>query len=79
MFCLWERIHDSTCASASYFSGCLKKDSIYYGDNYFTNDTYAYKLNCATPCQFDMETYKVKEHHISYDPPFWVSPHFQWD
>jgi hypothetical protein len=56
--------NDSIFASTSYFSGCLKEDSIYYADNCFTNDTYAYKLNCATPCQFDIETYKVKGHHM---------------
>jgi len=75
---------DSISVSASYFSGCLKKDSIYYTEGINAN-----KLDCVTCGPFHIGIYNVRDgtfdHHNLHNhffskqqpPPFWVLPNFQ--
>jgi hypothetical protein len=65
---------DSISASGSYFSGCLKKDSIYYIHGPFHIGIY--NVRDGT---FDHHT--LHNHFFNkQDPqPFWVLPNFQWD
>jgi hypothetical protein len=75
---------DSISVSASYFFGCLKKDSIYYTEGINAN-----KLDCATCGPFHIGIYNVRDgtfarHNLQnhffnkqQPPPFWVLPNFQ--
>ncbi|XP_061339279.1 uncharacterized protein LOC133285969 [Gastrolobium bilobum] len=76
---------DSISLSASYFSNCLQKDSIYYADDFYDDHPTPYP---SSP--FDNGIYNVKDQsfakHYPYDssfermpPPLWVLPPFKWD
>ncbi|CAJ2673669.1 unnamed protein product [Trifolium pratense] len=76
--------NDSITLSASYFSGYLQKDSIYYSDNYYDDEPDPYPNG-----PFDLGIYNVKHRsfgvHCPYKPyfkgmvpPIWVAPPFQW-
>ncbi|KAJ1443611.1 hypothetical protein SESBI_00195 [Sesbania bispinosa] len=68
---------DSISVSASYFSNCLQKDSIYYTSEYDPNRP------------FVLELYNVKDGSIGRQcapssrwmipSPMWILPQFQWD
>jgi hypothetical protein len=75
---------DSLSLSASYFSNCLQKDSIYYTDDFYDDMPLPYPNG-----PFDMKIYNVKDgtfsQHCSYQhwftrmpPALWVLPPFQW-
>ena len=76
---------DSMSVSASYFSSYLQKDSIYYSDNYYNEESVPYPRS-----PFDMRIYNVKHesfgvhcpykpHFKGMPPPTWVVPPFKWD
>ncbi|XP_058784118.1 F-box protein SKIP23-like [Vicia villosa] len=75
---------DSVAVSASYFSSCLQKDSIYYTDDFY-GDVPPYPNG-----PFDMKIYNINEKRFSQHCPFypwfkrmppavWIIPPFQWD
>ncbi|XP_061341415.1 putative F-box protein At3g25750 [Gastrolobium bilobum] len=77
--------NDSISVSASYFSNCLRRDSIYYTDDYNEEEPSPYQSG-----PFDNGIYNVKDgsfaKHYPYNPsfkrmppPFWILPPFQWD
>ncbi|KAJ1386697.1 hypothetical protein SESBI_40622 [Sesbania bispinosa] len=74
--------NDSISVSASYFSNCLQKDSIYFVDDN-NDDSYPHGA-------FDLGIYNIKDgsfgHHYHYNPSFsrmppsfWILPPFVWD
>ena len=74
--------NDSTSVSASYFSICLQKDSIYYTDDFYDEPTKPYSFG-----PFDLGIYNVNDRsfgqHYPYNPsfkrmppPLWVLPSF---
>ncbi|XP_061366868.1 uncharacterized protein LOC133310003 [Gastrolobium bilobum] len=74
---------DSISVSASYFSHCLRKDSIYYSDDFYDNDPYPFG-------PFDNGIYNVKDRSFAkyypynpsfkrMPPPLWVLQPFKWD
>ncbi|XP_061345351.1 putative F-box protein At4g22660 [Gastrolobium bilobum] len=77
--------NDSISVSASYFSDCLHRDSIYYTDDFNEEDPSPYLSG-----PFDNGIYNVKDgsfaKHYPYNPsfkrmppPLWILPPFEWD